>query len=63
VSPLLQWELDWIDANSEQYDSTQHANLVKHNIMKRYLTKEIHSRLKASIDELISNLMVTKNEL
>ena len=46
MNTLLKAELDWIDSNTGKYESVQHANIVKHNIMKRYLTKEIEERLK-----------------
>lgn len=46
MNDILKWELDWIDKNADRYESAEHASLVKHNIMKRYLTKEIRERFK-----------------
>ena len=46
MNTLLEAELNWIDNNTSQYESVQHTNRVKHNIMKRYLTKEIEERFK-----------------
>lgn len=37
----LEWELDWIDANPQYYDSPEHISAVKANITKRYLANEV----------------------
>ena len=46
----LQWELNWIKANVDKYDSPLHAASVMGNISKRYEAAEV-SRLVANFSE------------
>jgi len=43
----LQAEIDWINNNVDQYDSTLHAQAVINNITKRYELNEIIKLVKA----------------
>ena len=46
----LQWEIEWIQANVERYDSPLHARSVIGNITKRYAAAEV-ARLVANYGE------------
>jgi hypothetical protein len=46
MSIMLQAELDWIDANTDMYDSPLHAHSVKMNIQKQYVIKDMGKRIK-----------------
>lgn len=43
---LLVWELAWVDRNVTSYKSVAHAESVKFNITKRYLTMAIARAIK-----------------
>lgn len=48
----LEWEIQWIRKNVDQYDSVLHSESVIQNIIKRYALAE----LKRYINELIKEL-------
>lgn len=39
----MEWELEWILGNLDQYQSHEHANAVIQNIKKRYIIQEMRS--------------------
>lgn len=56
----MQWEIDWVRNNFNQYDSKQHSESVVQNIIKKYYIKQ----LEKSNDDLVGkiNKMLLRNQ-